>query len=192
VLAQVTRDLALTPSATPCPSPTATLAPTSTTASTPDQSATATSGPLGTIAGGTPGTATNDQAEWVSQTIADGTVFAPGEAFIVTWRLRNVGTTTWTVSYTIRFYSGEDFGAPPEILLGQVVEPGEEIDISLAMTAPTTPGDYRGDWVMANESLSNFNEPFFLEIAVAIPATPTRTATLTSTTTPTQTATATP
>jgi Ig-like domain from next to BRCA1 gene len=186
VLAQVTQDLAMTPSATPVPSPTGTLAPTSTAASTLVQTTTA------TLIGGTPGTATSDQAEWISQTIADGTIFAPGEAFIVTWHLRNAGTSTWTVSYMLRFYSGDDFGAPPEILLGQVVAPGEEVDISLAMTAPTTPGDYRSDWVMANESLSNFNEPFYLEIAVAIPATPTPTATMTPTTTATPSATATP
>jgi hypothetical protein len=144
------------------------------------------------LASGTPGTATIDLAEWVSQTVADGTVFAPGEAFIVTWRLKNVGTSTWTVSYMLRFYSGDAFGALLEILLDRAVAPGETVDISIPMKVPTTPGDYRSDWVMANQFRSNFKEPIYIEITVARPATPTPTATVTPTATATATATATP
>jgi hypothetical protein len=100
--------------------------------------------------------------------------------------LRNAGTSTWTATYLFRFYSGNAFGAPQEILLGQEVAPGETVDISVAMKAPTTPGEYRSDWVMADERSSNFNQPVFLEITVATPATatPTPTATATATATP--------
>ena len=173
VLAKVTQDLALTPSATLIPSPTGTLG----ASSTPAQTVTASTGPQATLASGTPGETTTDLAEWVSQSVADGTVFAPGEAFTVTWRLKNVGTSTWTVSYLFRFYSGNAFGATQEIFLGQEVPPGETVDISVPMKAPTALGDYRGDWVMSNELRSNFNTPVYLEITVARPATPTPTPT---------------
>ena len=177
VLAKVTQDLALTPSATLIPSPTGTLG----ASSTPAQTVTASTGPQATLASGTPGETTTDLAEWVSQSVADGTVFAPGETFTVNWRLKNVGTSTWTVSYRFRFYSGNAFGAPQEILLGQEVPPGEMVDISVPMKAPTTLGDYRSDWVMSDEFRSNFKEPVFLEITVARPATPTPTVAATST-----------
>jgi hypothetical protein len=184
VFAQVTRDLALTPSPTQIPSPT----PTSTQTATPTQAASPSPGTVATSPGGTPGTpvatAGNDLAQWVSQSIADGTVFAPGEAFTITWRLKNVGTTTWSVAYMLRFYSGDAFGAPPEVLLGRVVLPGETVDISIPMKAPTRPGDYRSDWVMSTENRSNFKEPVFLKITVANPPTPTPTATPAPTTTP--------
>lgn len=186
VFAQVTQALALTPSTTPIPNPTATLnqSPAATLApsSTPAQAATTSTG----SATGTPGEATTNQAGWVSQSVADGTVFTPGETFTIIWRLRNVGTSTWTASYMFRFYSGNSFGAPEEILLGQEVAPGEIADISVSMTAPTTPGKYRSDWVMADELSSNFNQPVFLEITVAEPATatPTTTATATASATP--------
>jgi len=180
VLAQVSRDLALTPSATPVPSLTVTTPLTR----TPTQAASASPGPQATFSIGTPGAGTIDQAEWVSQSIADGTVFKPGETFTITWSLRNVGSTAWTVSYLLRFYSGDLMGAPEEIPLDRVVLPSGTIDISIPMRAPAAPGDYRSDWVLSNESRSNFKQPVFLKIIVAAPPTPTPTATRTPTATP--------
>jgi hypothetical protein len=147
-----------------------------------------------TSTGGTPGVSTSDQAAWVSQSIADGTIFAPGETFTITWRLKNVGTSTWTIAYLLRFYSGNAFGAPQEIPISQAVLPNGTVDISIQMKAPTTPGDYRTDWVLSNESRSNFKEPVFLKITVAAPSTSTPTPTPTSipTSTPTSTPTLTP
>lgn len=168
VLAQVSQTLALTQSVTPSPSPTMTLTPTRDLVPelSPSPSLQI------TLVAGTPVTSTIDQAQWVSQTIQDETVFAPGETFTMTWRLKNVGTSTWTAAYLLRFYSGDDLGAPEEIPLGQVVAPNAEVDISLQMTAPAIEGDYRSDWVLSNESRSNFNDPIFLKITVAIPRTP--------------------
>jgi hypothetical protein len=103
----------------------------------------------------------------------------------MSWRLRNTGTSTWTAAYLLRYYSGDKFGAPEEIPIGQEVLPGGEIEISIPMKAPTTPGSYRSDWVMSSESRGNFKEPVFLKIKVAAPATPTRT--ITPTPTPTST-----
>ena len=194
VLAEVTQALALTPSATPIPSPTVTpipsLAATLAPSSTPAQPITTSTGPDATLTSETPGTPTADLAEWVSQSVADGTVFTPGEDFTVTWRLKNVGTSTWTPAYLFRYYSGNTFGAPQEILLGQEVAPGEAVDIPISMKAPTTLGEYRSDWVMSNELRSNFKQPVYLEITVANP--PTATPTTTATATATATASATP
>lgn len=184
VYAQVTMDLALTPTITPIPSPTATLEPSPTATLSPSSTVALPATASTESAGGTPVETTADRAEWVSQSIADGTVFTPGETFTITWRLRNAGTSTWSPSYLFRFYSGNTFGAPDEVLLGQEVAPGETVDISVSMTAPTAPGEYRSDWVMANEASSNFNVPVFLEITVASPATATATSTTAATATP--------
>jgi hypothetical protein len=175
VLAQVTYDLALTSSATPLPSSTASSISTSTPTSTPVQTTSASPGLTATLSIATPAVVLADQAQWVSQSIPDDTVFAPGETFTMTWRLKNVGASTWTAAYRLRYYSGDLFGAPKEIVLGQEVLPGATIDISLKMQAPATPGKFRSDWVLSNEKRSNFKEPVYLKITVALPPTPTRT-----------------
>ncbi len=79
-------------------------------------------------------------------TIPDGTEMSAGEAFTKTWRLKNVGTCTWTTSYAVVFVSGEQMGAAGEINLSKKVPPGESVDITIDMTAPGAAGDYRGNW----------------------------------------------
>lgn len=183
VLSQVTQTLAQAPSDTPVPSSTPTTEPTSTTAPVGSPALTATP----TLTATTPISGTVDRAQWVSQSVADDTTFAPGESFTMSWTIKNVGTSTWTTNYVLRFFSGNRFGAPNEVPLSKEVLPGDTIDITVQMTAPNTPGDYRSDWVLSNESRRNFKEPVFLKIIV--PATPTPTSTPTRTPTPTRTAT---
>ena len=186
VLAQVTLDLALTPSAIPLPSSTATATPTT----TPLQATGVILEATATLANQTPlanqptVVSLKDLAQWESQSIADDSIFAPGEAFTMTWRLKNVGNSTWVAGYLLRYYSGDLFGAPKEIKLGQEVLPGATIEITLKMKAPATAGKYRSDWVLSNETRSNFKDPVFLKITVVIPPTPTRAPTPTQSPTP--------
>ena len=169
VFAQVTRDLALTPTITPVPSATATSLPTATPGITasPEPSAAA------TLSSGTPQAATANRDQWVSQSIEDDTVFTHGQAFTMTWHVKNVGTSTWTAAYLLRFFSGNTFGAPKEIAIGQVVPPGGEIDLKVNMKAPAIPGSYLTDWVLSDQNRANFKDPVYLKIKVAVPGTAT-------------------
>ena len=183
VFAQVTHDLALTPSITPIPSSTATITPTTTpilpTSATASSSAAVSPSLTVTLASVTlaPTVVLADRAQWVSQSIPDDTVFAPGEAFTMTWQLKNVGASTWKPTYLLRYYSGDLFGAPKEVALGQQVLPGATIEITLKMKAPPAAGKYRSDWVLSSETRSNFKDAVFLKITVVVPPTPTRAAT---------------
>lgn len=114
-----------------------------------------------------------DRAEFVADvTVPDGTIFSAGEVFEKTWRLKNAGATTWTTAYSLIFIDGELMGAPAMIPLSKEVPPGESIDISVSMVAPTKPGTYRGYWKLRNANGQifgvgvNANEAIWVEIVV--------------------------
>ena len=91
-----------------------------------------------------------DKVEFVSETIPDGTDFAPSAAFTKTWRVKNIGTCTWNTSYDIVFDHGDTLGAPAAIAFPGVVAPGQEVDLSISMTAPAAPGTYTSYWKFRN------------------------------------------
>jgi hypothetical protein len=85
-------------------------------------------------------------------TVPDGTQFNPNTPFTKTWRLKNVGTCTWTTSYAAVFDSGAQMGALSSVNLTQNVPPGNTVDMSINMTAPATNGSYQGNWKLRNAS----------------------------------------
>lgn len=120
-----------------------------------------------------PPTAVCDLAQFVRDvTIPDGTVFAPGATFTKTWRLKNAGTCTWS-GYSLVFDSGELMGGASPTAIG-TVSPGQEVDISVNLTAPLANGSYRGYWRIRNTSgvllplLGDASGRFFVDIRVAV------------------------
>lgn len=103
-------------------------------------------------------------------TVPDGTKFSPGETFEKTWRLKNVGSCTWTTAYAVVFISGEQMNGPDDLNLTGNVAPGETVDVSITMTAPNSPGEYRGNWKLRSTEGVVFGlttgSPFFVLIKV--------------------------
>ena len=118
---------------------------------------------------------TCDKVTFISETIPDGTVFAPSTAFTKTWRVQNTGTCTWTSSYAIVFDHGDALGAPATVPFPGSVVPGQEVDLAINMTAPVTPGNYASYWKFRNATGILFvTNPFSVVITVPGPtATPT-------------------
>ncbi len=69
-------------------------------------------------------------------TIPDDTKLAPNTSFSKTWRLKNVGTCTWSRLYTLTFFSGNSLNAQYTHYLLQPVEPGDTVDLTVDMVAP--------------------------------------------------------
>ena len=150
-----------------------------------------------------------DKAQFIADvTVPDGTTYAAGSTFNKTWRLKNIGACTWTTSYQLVFYSGEQMSGPSALTFPQSVAPGQTVDLTVTLTAPSTAGLYRGYWMFKNANGALFgigyyaNKPWWVEINVTgssatftptvtstVTATPTETATPTATATPTETAT---
>lgn len=100
----------------------------------------------------TPVPSSCDRAQFIADvTVKDGTTFAPNAAFNKTWRLKNIGTCTWT-NYSIIFDRGEKMGGPDSALIPVSVAPGQTVDITIPLVAPSTAGTYRGYWKLRNSS----------------------------------------
>ena len=89
-------------------------------------------------------------------TVPDGSAFSPNAAFTKTWRLKNVGSCTWTTSYKLVYVSGNQMGGPSELALPGSVAPNSLLDLSINLTAPVPPGTYRGYWQLKNASGVSF------------------------------------
>jgi hypothetical protein len=94
-----------------------------------------------------------DQAEFVQDvTIQPDTILLSGAMFTKTWRVRNSGSCTWTVAYALVFTSGYNLSGVQAIALPATIQPGQMIDLSALMLAPTSPGTYQGFWALQNSS----------------------------------------
>jgi len=178
---KATRDAALTelalPTETlPIPTETVTQTPTAGTPETPQT-------PSATRAATQPPTRNAplcDNSVYVADvTIPDGTVLQPGEGFVKTWSLRNTGTCTWSTAYAIDLTSGARMDGVITYV-PQEVKPGDAIEISVGLYAPTTSGTHTGYWRLKNADGVYFGE--WVSVNIVVPgsaattaATPTNT-----------------
>jgi hypothetical protein len=117
------------------------------------------------------------RCDWVGflgdVSVPDGSIFAPSTSFTKTWRLRNIGSCTWTTTYALVFSSGLPMGGPAAINLPVSIAPGQIVDLPVNLTAPTAAGHYRGNWMLQNPSGVKFgignqaNAAFWVDINVA-------------------------
>ncbi len=137
---------------------------------------------------------TEDKVEFIDTTPDDGTVITAGESFKVSWAVKNIGKTTWTTGYQVRFFSGDRMGADlaNSYSFSKQVLPGETIAVTADFIAPSKAGNYKSIWVLTNQDGVNFY-PVYIEIKVGVPsATPAMTQTQEATSTETPTVTNTP
>jgi hypothetical protein len=98
-----------------------------------------------------------NQAGWVTDvTIPDGSSFVAGASFVKTWRVKNIGSCTWGTGYSIMFLNGNSMSAPATVALPASVRPGETVDISVPMVAPSGNGDYTGSWLLRTPNGTTF------------------------------------
>ena len=111
-------------------------------------------------------------------TVPDDTVFPPGETFEAGWRLRNNGTCPWSTDYAVAFIGGDAMGITTTVPLENAVAPGQTEDVSIFLTAPETPGNYRSNWQLADAAGTVFGingaieDAFWVQIVVEEGAAP--------------------
>jgi hypothetical protein len=171
----------------PTDTPTATMTPTSTSTSTPAQTDTQ----VPPTAGSQPTSSCYSLAFVADVTIPDNTTLKPGDKFTKTWRVKNNGTCNWDEGFKFNFVGGEAMGGT-SLALTKVITPGAETELSVALTAPSKTGTFRGNWRMTNAAGTYFGDEVYVLIVVSGSAsTSTPTATNTPSMTPTVTSTVT-
>jgi hypothetical protein len=105
-------------------------------------------------------------ATFLSETIKDNTEFTTGESFTKTWTLRNDGYCDWNEDYHLIFKSGTQMAGPDDYVFGIEIDPGEEITISLDLTAPASAGTYTGYWQLETDDDVKFGTALSVKIKV--------------------------
>lgn len=164
-----------TPSSTPTPEATNTPTASPTAQISPTIPSIPTSTSVFTQPGGT--TSSCDIGNFVKDvTIPDGTAVAAGSKFTKTWEIKNGGTCTWNKDYVVIFYGGEQMAEKTSYpLTTKDIEPGQSVQISIEMTAPSKTGSYTSYWILRNDAGQNFfvdGGSFYVQVAVGGTATP--------------------
>lgn len=101
-------------------------------------------------------------------TIPDNTPITVGKAFTKTWKLKNVGSCTWTSGYLLIFDSGDQMSGPAsQQLTNGTVAPGQTLEVSVNLIAPNSPGTYKGNWKLKDSSGVIFalsTGPFWVQV----------------------------
>lgn len=138
------------------------------TPSTPQATSTATTQPLAQVtnAQGTTVALCDSLAFVADVNIPDDTNMAPGQDFLKTWRVKNTGSCPWEAGYELVYAGYADKMDGQAQALTQVVQPGQEVEVSVQFTAPSEIGEYLSAWQMSNPRDVTFPEAIYVRIIV--------------------------
>ncbi|NWG35022.1 MAG: hypothetical protein HXY42_11295 [Chloroflexi bacterium] len=102
----------------------------------------------------------------VDVNIPDNTIMAPGQDFVKTWRVKNTGACPWGAGYVLVYAGYSDRMSGQFIALTEVVQPGQEVELSVQFKAPTVAGEYLSAWTMRNPQGVTFPETIYVKIIV--------------------------
>jgi hypothetical protein len=90
----------------------------------------------------------------------------PGQDFIKTWRVKNTGSCPWGAGYVLAYAGYDDDMDGQFIAMKEVIQPGQEVEVSVQFKAPSQAGIYVSAWSMRNPSGFFFEERIFVKIIV--------------------------
>lgn len=96
---------------------------------------------------------------------ADGTVMSPGQKFTKEWEVINYSDCNWDSKYHLFFISGNQMGAPDFVEIPHIPI-GSKGKISVELTAPDEPGEYRSEWKLFGADNRFFGESLVAKIVV--------------------------
>lgn len=92
-----------------------------------------------------------DKALFISDvSIPDDTLIGSEEPFTKTWQLRNIGSCSWGVDYSLVFFDGDPMNGSESIPFEIEILPGDDVELSVELSAPVEPGNYQSAWKLQN------------------------------------------
>jgi hypothetical protein len=117
-------------------------------------------------------------AQYVTDvTYPDGSTIKPNVPFQKIWRMRNIGSCTWTPGYSLVFVDGYNMRGGTTTPINITVAPGQTGDIVIDLVSPSTPGNYSSYYKLRDPNGALFgigesaNGPFWMKIKVSAPST---------------------
>ena len=121
--------------------------------------------PLATTIVANPTSSCNMMSYVDDVTIPDNTPMTPGQTFTKTWKVKNSGTCAWEAGYKFAF-TGGDAMSGQTYTLTENVPANAQVELSVAMTAPSKTGSIRGNWRMSTAEGQFFGDEVYLVILV--------------------------
>lgn len=123
-------------------------------------------------------------ANFVRDTVPDGTTLAPGVVFEQTWYLRNAGKTSWPAGCSVKFIGGDNMlstdpehpasvhelvSAAESTTCYTEVKPGQEHGFTVLMRTPAKHGKVVSYWRLTGPNGYKFGHRLWCDINVAGP-----------------------
>ena len=102
----------------------------------------------------------------VDVNVPDNTIMTPGQEFIKTWKVKNTGSCPWGAGYVLAYAGYSNQMSGQFVALTEVIQPGQEVELSVQFKAPDQTGEYLSAWTMQNPQGVEFPEIVFVKIIV--------------------------
>jgi len=97
----------------------------------------------------------------------DGTTVQPSSVFVKTWRIRNDGAYSWPEGCSLVNAGGDALFVGEELRIPVgIVNPGEEADLSVTLTAPITSGRHVGYFRLQDPEGNWFGQRLWSDVRV--------------------------
>jgi len=98
-------------------------------------------------------------------TVPDDTSMSPGQDFLKTWKVKNTGSCPWGEGYKLVYAYGDKMDGQIQAI-NTVVQPGQEVEVSVQFTAPDAANQYLSAWQMSNPRGVTFPQAIYVKIIV--------------------------
>lgn len=102
----------------------------------------------------------------VDVNVPDNTIMSPGQDFNKTWLVTNNGACPWGAGYVMTYAGYSNNMSGQFIAFDEVIQPGQEVEVSVQFKAPDAAGEYLSAWTMRNPQGITFPEVVFVKIIV--------------------------